>query len=49
MFTATLMSSGNKGLSAAEVTFASELEILPTVEIASVSFKSLRDMLRFMT
>ena len=47
--TAKLMSAANMGSSADEVTFASELAMLPASEIVSVSFNSLRELVRFVT
>ena len=41
------MSAANSGLSVCAVTFASELAMLPASLIASVSFNTLRDMVRF--
>ena len=47
--TAKSMSAGNIGSSADEVTFASELAMLPASTIVSVSFNPLRELVRFVT
>lgn len=49
ILTAKSMSPGNIGSSADEVTFASELAMLPASAIVSVLFNPLRELVRFVT
>ena len=49
IFTAKLMSAANMGISSEEVTLASELAMFPASVIVSVSFNSLRNMVRLVT
>ena len=49
ILTAKLMSAANMGFSSEEVTSASELAMFPASVIVSVSFNSLRNMVRLVT